>query len=283
MSNQRDLNNQIHRLSDIGDIMTAMKNLAFMETRKLERYLHAQTRIVQQIKQSAQVSCSHYPDALPSGKPHQHLCLLIGSERGFCGDFNQRLAQQTEVRLQQLQPKWLVIIGHRLNQHPLNGVETLALLSGANATEEVETVLINVTRQLADIEQQHGPFQLSVLFNHPDSNQLSKQELLPPFREFERSRASGATPVLNLNPEKLLLGLGEHYLFACLQQLLYLSLMAENQLRIAHLQGAIKKLEQQLLELQRGVNRMRQEAIVEEIEIILINQNNLETPIPADQ
>ncbi|MEH6626892.1 MAG: FoF1 ATP synthase subunit gamma [Motiliproteus sp.] len=287
MSNQRALRSQIQRLGDIGAIMTAMKNLAFMETCKLERHLQAQSRMVEQIKQSAQICISHFPEALPNGnhqdQPGQQLWLLIGSERGFCGDFNQRLAQQTEAQLQQIEPQGVVTLGYRLNQRAMSGVETVAQLAGANAIEETENILILLTQTLSELQQQRGPFQLRVLFNHPDSSQISSQALLPPFQDLNQTAPQGIAPLINMAPETLLLGLGEHYLFVRLQHILYLSLMAENQLRIAHLQGAIKKLEKRSVDLQRKMNRLRQESIVEEIEIILINQSTLNSPTTADK
>lgn len=297
MSQQRELNNQIQRLSDIGAIMTALKNLAFMETRKLERHLQAQTRMVDQINQSAQICISHFPGALPNGHPQdqpgeprqaaQQLWLLIGSERGFCGDFNQRLSHQTQALLQQSKPQGVVTLGYRLNQRPVAGVETLGQLAGASATEETENILIQLTQMLSDLEQQRGPFQLRVLFNHPDANRsgshISNQQLLPPFQQLLPTAPRGVPPLISMAPNELLLGLGEHFLFANLKQILYLSQLAENQLRIIHLQGAIKKLEQRLLDLQRRINRLRQEAIVEEIELILINQSTLDSPLIADK
>ncbi len=298
MSHQRELNNQIQRLGDIGNIMTALKNLAFMETHKLERCLQAQTQMVKQINQSAQICISHFPSALPSGHPHyqpsqsgQQLWLLIGSERGFCGDFNQRLTQQTQSQLQQIKPQGVVTLGYRLNQRPIAGVDTLGQLAGASATEETENILIQLTQTLSELEQRRGPFQLRVLFNHPDpnhtdshtGNQISSQQLLPPFQQLSQTAPQGVQPLITMAPQKLLLGLGEHFLFANLKHILYLSLLAENQLRIIHLQGAIQKLEQRLLGLQRRVNRMRQEAIVEEIELILINQSTLDSSLSTDK
>ncbi|MEH6823900.1 MAG: hypothetical protein V7629_08345 [Motiliproteus sp.] len=171
------------------------------------------------------------------------------------------------------------------------GVDTLGQLAGASATEETENILIQLTQTLSELEQRRGPFQLRVLFNHPDpnhtdshtGNQISSQQLLPPFQQLSQTAPRGVQPLITMAPQKLLLGLGEHFLFANLKHILYLSLLAENQLRIVHLQGAIKKLEQRLLALQQRVNRMRQEAIVEEIELILINQSTLDSSLSTDK
>jgi F-type H+-transporting ATPase subunit gamma len=62
-----------------------------------------------------------------------------------------------------------------------------------------------------------------------------------------------------------------HYLFAALHEIFYTSLMAENQRRIQHLEGAIQRLEEKNENLARKSRTLRQEEITEEIEVILLS------------
>ena len=78
-------------------------------------------------------------------------------------------------------------------------------------------------------------------------------------------------PLLYLPPHTLLAGLAEQYLFAALHELLYTSLMAENQRRMKHMDGAVRRLEQTSKELVRRRNLLRQEEITEEIEVIMLS------------
>ncbi|WP_426416504.1 F0F1 ATP synthase subunit gamma [Aestuariirhabdus sp. LZHN29] len=272
MSTVRELKGQIHRLSEIGDIMAAMKNLAFMETRKLERHLNAQKNMVERIRYSAGLCISHFPRTLPEGSPEQTLCVMFGSERGFCGDFNQRLILQGQSYLDDLSVEGVITLGHRLNQRSIPGQRLLAALPGASASEEVESVLVGLAGQLDTLEQELGSFALVVLSHYPEGGMIQLDRVLPPFRDILPVSAAGVSPLLGFGLQDLMLGLGEHYLMAELQRIICCSLMAENQQRIIHLQGAIQKLEQHVQSLQRRSHRMRQEAIIEEIEIILMNQ-----------
>jgi F-type H+-transporting ATPase subunit gamma len=62
----------------------------------------------------------------------------------------------------------------------------------------------------------------------------------------------------------------EQYLFARLHELLYSSLLAENQARLEHLESAVQRLERKSGELFRKRNVVRQEEITEEIEVIML-------------
>ena len=78
-------------------------------------------------------------------------------------------------------------------------------------------------------------------------------------------------PLLNLSPQALLGELTDHYLFAALHAMLYTSLMIENQHRASHLDGAVKHLDDESDKLARHCNVLRQEEIIEEIEVILLS------------
>ena len=83
-------------------------------------------------------------------------------------------------------------------------------------------------------------------------------------------------PVLNLEPRDFLLELSYHYLFVVLYEILYTSLMTECHQRMTHLKGAVKRMDEQSEELHRQGNTLRQEEIIEEIEVILLSSSSLD-------
>ena len=96
--------------------------------------------------------------------------------------------------------------------------------------------------------------------------------LLPPFADLAQRRPCfSSPPLLNLSPPDFLLELTDHYLFTRLLQILYLSLTVENQQRMQHLENAVRHLDDSSEELKRKINGLRQEEIIEEIEVILLN------------
>ncbi|MEO1765756.1 F0F1 ATP synthase subunit gamma [Thiobacter aerophilum] len=67
----------------------------------------------------------------------------------------------------------------------------------------------------------------------------------------------------------------DQYLLAVLYGLLYESLAAESRQRLAHREQALDRLDETLARLALKRNALRQEKIVEEIEVILSSQQAL--------
>jgi F-type H+-transporting ATPase subunit gamma len=78
-------------------------------------------------------------------------------------------------------------------------------------------------------------------------------------------------PQLHLPPRRMLLELADQYLFAALNARLLHALMAENHQRVRHLESATRHLDGQWQQLGRRASMLRQEEIIEEIEVILLS------------
>jgi F-type H+-transporting ATPase subunit gamma len=85
------------------------------------------------------------------------------------------------------------------------------------------------------------------------------------------ARAFAYPPLLHSEPRQFLDSLTGHYLFAALHEFLCSSLMAENQQRVRHLEAAVRRITDETARIVRHCNRLRQEEITEEIEIILLS------------
>jgi len=273
MSKRQELEHHRRSLGEIREIMNSMKTLAFMETRKLTRFLGTQQAVVRSIEVTAADFLSFHPEILPEVPETNQIYLLIGTERGFCGDFNQSLLRHLESTLQtHPQDEALVIaVGHKLHTIIENKTSGVALIDGASVTEEVMTILNQVGQTLSSLQERHGMLPLYGLYHGRDGG-IVVQKLLPSFQHYLHQPAHFThPPALNLVPANFLLELTEQYLFAALHEILYISLMAENRTRVAHLEGAVKHLDDKSEELARKSNALRQEEIIEEIEVILLS------------
>jgi F-type H+-transporting ATPase subunit gamma len=83
-------------------------------------------------------------------------------------------------------------------------------------------------------------------------------------------------PHTNLKPPDLLIGIMNHYLYAVLHEILYSAMLAENQQRLAHMDRAMRHLDERIAQLKLRYNRLRQEEITEEIEVILLGAEAVE-------
>lgn len=274
MSKRRDLERHLHGLDEIKDIMNAMKNLALMETHKLTRVLATQQRVVASLGAAAADFLSFHPHLLTGGEPTRDVYLLVGSERGFCGDFNETLLRALAAHAGAAGDAALIAIGSRLAARLADDPRVVARLDGPSVLEEVEAILLRLMETLNDwqvAQSPRRPLRLTV-FHHQAGDADVTLSVLEPFKQFEVAKPGFAyEPLLNLDPPLFLTGLAEHYLFAVLHEFFYGSLMAENQRRMQHMDYAVRRLEQQSTELLRKCNSLRQEEITEEIEVIMLS------------
>ena len=234
---------------------------------------------VANIEAAAMDLLSFYPDLAIAENHKQHVCVVVGSERGFCGDFNESLiaAVSDENNI------GIIAIGNRLINKLLETNRPIAAeIAGASIAEEVPAVinqLIETINALPETNNDAGltlpDIRLTVVYHDFHINRISQRPLFPPFLQ-QRQPISPFShpPVLNLHPSDFYADLVHHYLFAVLHEIFYNALVAENHHRLQHLDGAVKHLDDEAVRLQRKLQNFRQEEITEEIEVILLNSEN---------
>ena len=279
MTRRRDIEKHHRSLNEIRDIMNAMKNLSYMESRKISGFLDAQSAVVKHIETVAVDFLSFYPDVLTeASNTSVEVYLLIGAERGFCGDFNHRLLRHFKdtQKPDDANDLRIITVGQKFATLMQNEEQPTIFIDGASVAEEVDKVLTQIADQLTVIQTQYGSLNLYVLY-HGNDQQIINQQLLPPFQNLLHHQTQETNPPeLNLEPKKFLLELSYHYLFAVLNEILYTSLMAESRQRLTALEGSVQHIEEQSEELQRQSNVLRQEEIIEEIEVILLSAVSLD-------
>lgn len=283
MSKRRELEEHLRVLDEIGSILSAMKNLALLETQKLTRLLTTQRRVIESIESAAADFLTFYPVDLGPYDTTARLFLLIGSERGFCGDFNETLVATYERHRRQgsVEKPLLITVGTKLSALLEEDQPVAARLEGAMVAEEVQDVMLRLTETLRELQAQQesfSPLNMTVFYHSPDSQSLPIQTRQPFQALRRRPIRFSYPPILNLDPRALAVDLVDHYLFAALHAVFYSSLMAENQRRFQQMDHALQHLERTTAELKVRRNIMRQEEITEEIEVILLSAEALARP-----
>ena len=278
MSRRREIARRLEALSDIAGIMSAMKGLALMEIRVLSDFLVSQQGMVNAFETAAADFLQAHPALAEPYVAERELCVLVGSEQGFCGDFNERLLVRMEAISAESAGavRWLVV-GRRLASRLGERDDLELALPGAVVADEVPTVLLRLTHELGRIlaAAQGRGYGLSTLYHCDATGDIRMRPLLP-LRDLPAPARLPAYPAdLNLAPEGFLRGLTGHYLYAALNSVLYSSLMAENRQRQMHMDRALQRLEEDTGRLQLSYNIQRQEEITEEIEVILLSADML--------
>lgn len=280
MTKRSQLKDHLHTLEEIGNIMTAMKNLCSIEMNKTTKFLLMQERVMKTIQEVSSDFLSFFP-IFPKAKPDATpvIYILIGSERGFCGGFNDYVVNQLESLKEQstnFNPA-LIIVGRKLALKMANDLRVIATLDGPNALEEIPTVIFKILQSLEDVSSQRHidlhSWQWGIIFNEEEQQNQIQTKTLQPFKEFGLNKEAhfSVPPILNLPHELFLAEFVDNYLFAMFHSIFYKSFFAENHLRLFHLNNSLDRLDNKQNTLKGYLNLLRQEEITEEIQIIMLS------------
>lgn len=277
MSRRNQLRRRLETLEEIGAIMDAIRNIALMETHKLSRFRAHQHRVVAGIEAAAADFLAHYPEFLTPAV-ESNVIVAVGSQRGFCGDFNESVAQAVRSHCARAGvAARILVVGHRLRARFGADANVIGVVDGPGAVEEVQPVLHHVMEALGALHSDASdaqPIDVALVAHEEGSAEIRIRGVLPEIPRMSRPQFA-FPPRLNLSPAEFFRGLLEHYLWARMHDAFFGSLMAENRRRLQHLEGAMQRMEQKSAALRRKYNALRQEEITEEIEVILLSGDAL--------
>jgi len=270
MSGLAELSQRLARLKEISGIMTAMKSLSLVETRKLARFIGHQRRMLDNIEAAA-AEFLHFFPVESAGETQPAILLLIGSERGFCGNFNERVVAALDDLPQWEPAPALLVVGQRLGAKLESHPGVITKLDGSTVTEEVPAVLNRLMDAVhAASRKLAGDGAALFSLAHEAEGEPTLKRLLP--ISIPPSPPLAHPPGLQLAPAEFFAELLDQYLLAALYGLLYESLAAESRQRLAHMEHAFDRLDETVAHLALERNALRQEKIVEEIEVILSSE-----------
>lgn len=269
MSRYRSVELHLKQLEELRSIITSMKTLSQLELRKLGGLSASQSEMVNTLEKIAADFLTFFPrSALSVGT---ELWLIIGSERGFCGGFNESLVTRLFGEWPECveQPQRVLAVGHKLCRRLDEALPGYVGLTGAGSSEEIQPVLSQVITATQEQMLQQDSTSLRLLFHCDDRNNIISRRWLPPEVELQHENET-IPPIVQPEPEEFFSDFLQHYLLLGLTQLYTVSLAVENQSRVQHLDGAVHRLDERLAALATRARALRQEEITEEIEMILL-------------
>lgn len=270
MSQSHDLQLHIAQLKDIRNILNAMKNLAFIEIHKLSQRQIFQQQAAEHINSALLDFLRFNPELNQHPVSTVEVLLILGSERGFCGDFNDRLLEEAE----RMPHDAAIGVGNRLiSRLPSARLKIVDTLAGANVSEEIPARINQLAGLVESLKKTYASFTLTALYHEDETSGLRKLKLWPIEAPAEPLPRNNIPPLFQVPPEPLFLQLAGQYWFIRFHQLLQNSLLAENLKRLHHLEGAVQHLDTETARLHRKAQIYRQEEITEEIEVILLNSD----------
>ncbi len=265
MTGRRILMQKIERYADIGGIMTAMRNIALMELQKLGQKLEHEKTLLTLVNRIG-ADFHNYFTCAPVTFQDCHI--IVGTERGFCGDFNALMLREARKLLNK--DTSIVVVGGRLAD--LLSGENITLIEGASMSEDLGAVLERILEHLRQLQAtiQDKVLRVSVSYHDEHSAKIASR-VITPSSEFSEpmDQVFPTAPRLSLSPTHFFELFSQQSLLLSLEAILALSLTMENRARIDHISNALKRLEEQVEKLRRKMHMIRQGEITQEIETII--------------
>ena len=269
MSRYRKVEYHLDQLRELQEIIASMKTLSQLELHKLAGLAAGQHAMAETLGRAAADFYHHHPQ--PYEQEQGEIWLLLGSERGFCGDFNERLLQSLLQRFPQCRetPERVLAVGRKLWLRMEEALPGFVPLEGTSVSEELSRTLTAVVGGIQKAMAGEAVGTLQLLYHDDVTGRIEAHRLLPPELP-EEGDGWRTPPLLQLSPAEFLHQFLQHYLYLGLNERFVVSLLAENRYRVQHLEGAVRRLDERLDELATRARALRQEEITEEIEMILL-------------
>ena len=200
--------------------------------------------------------------------PERHVVVVLSSEQGFAGTFNERVLDAAERHLK-ANGSELLIVGDRgamvAAERGLVFDWSAPMVAHA---QEVTLLASRITDALYSRLEKDQATRVTVIHAVPApsaSIEVVERTLLPfDFARFKVVPRS-IPPITTLPPEQLLAELAEEYVYAELCEEVMLSFAAENEARMEAMIAARSNVARKLDELVASFRRLRQEEITSEI------------------
>ena len=210
------------------------------------------------------------PDPQPrkSRSPQAHVVILLSSEQGFAGTFNERVLDAAEQHLKANGSELLIVGDRGAMVAAERGLVFAWSASMVAHAEEVPRLAGRITDALYSRLEQDQVARVTVIHAVPApsaSVEIVERTLLPfDFARFKVTPRS-IPPITTLPVEQLIADLAEEYVYAQLCEEVLLSFAAENEARMVAMIAARNNVARKLDELVANFRRLRQEEITGEI------------------
>ncbi len=273
-----DLQRRIRSADDLHTVVRTMKTMAAVNIRQYERSLRSLDDYYRTVEMGLQAVLRERPAVAPSKRPRQAVLLVIGSDQGMVGRFNELVIDGVEVVYRQMQQDGdgcqLWVVGEKAAAGLAQRIgEADAAFrppaSAATITAAVQQLLL----QFEKWRSRHGETRLLLFYNAPAMATHYRQlqsELLPPddtwLAAMSGRRWPGRCLPLCASPwQPLFAALIAEYLFVSLFRAFAASLAAENAARLAAMQRAEKNIDEMRGAFRADYHTLRQNSVTEEL------------------
>lgn len=255
-------------MSELRDIVGAMRSLAAMRVQEAEQALRGIRRYAEMMLAAIGAGLLLVPGPAAETRPERRrrALILCMSELGFVGEFNTRLADAAKAAIEP--EDQLFILGGRGTElaieHGLQIAWSAPIATRPRGAPETVHVLADeLYRRIA----QSGISRVEAMFGRNSGGvpAVQRQLLLPLDLAADAAIQRRQPPLHNLVPRVLLEKLTAEYVSARLTEAVVESIAAENAARFAAMDSAHDNVAKKLAQLHRSVHLARQDEITTEL------------------
>ncbi len=290
------LRRKIDTATDLQSVVTTMKTLAAVRIHQYQRAADALNDYNRTIELGLQVilrdqkwskvtaceSANGNLGAYTPSKTSHHGVIVIGSDQGMCGQFNEQIAShavQQHTKYSPRRPEALWIVGSRvaflLTDNGWSIDESFRIPSSVPEIADCVSDLLTAVERVREARNLTTLQIYSNIRSSASSYQTNTKQLLPInlawLQELSVKKwESPSLPTFGGDREELFSLLVRQSLYVSLYQACAESLASENASRIAAMQAAEQNIEDTLDELNTAFKTQRQTAITEELLDVVI-------------
>ncbi|HAC63626.1 MAG TPA: F0F1 ATP synthase subunit gamma [Cyanothece sp. UBA12306] len=283
MPSINDLQRQITTAQTLQSVVKTMKVLAAVSIRQYEQAVESLAEYTQTIEMGLQVvlrenqleSSDIKNNNLENFGKSRLGAIILGSDQGMCGQFNEQIAQYALSKITPLTTAPTILtVGSRVITPLQEAGQTIE--SSYSMPSSLAGVVSKVQDILLQIETWRFTGQINqiiLFYNQPLSNTVFEPQTLTLFpldqkwlkQLQERSWPSRTLPIFKMEKQQLFSALVQQYFFIWLYQAIAASLASENASRLTSMQLAQKNIEERLFSLNDQFQQERQTTITQEI------------------
>lgn len=265
---------------DLHSVVRVMKSLSAVSIKQFD----AATDVVRDYQHTIQLALQTVLKQLtlsenpPSSRGKTGLVIVIGSDRGLCGRFNDGVATRARITVEKAgergEAALILSIGARAAEHLERlSIASQVVLSAPPAVtalaELVESLIVHIDQQrdAADIKK------ISVIYNTRANGNIAsvvQEDILPVSKDWlhaikSEPWPSRGLPTFSVTPDEYFSTLIREYLFTRLFQAITESAASEHASRLAAMQRADRHIEDFLSTLHAEIRELRQSSITQEL------------------
>jgi F-type H+-transporting ATPase subunit gamma len=270
-------------LTTTGDIQAIVRTMKALSSVSIGQYDHAATAMAdyaRTVELGLMAVLRHRREAglAPAGHDRsigKQALIVIGSDRGLCGGYNDKIIRFARARMAE-GPIELGVIGARVAARFDGGTADKPLafaLTLPGAVEGLSRLVQNIIIQIDRWTQAQGVGQVWLVHNRRDARTTAQPQArhLLPLPDHELANLAKADwpgrslPMFRMDPERMMSWLVQQRLFVVIYRALAEALASEHAARLAAMQAAERNIEDRREALEQLYRQRRQETITREL------------------